>query len=123
MREEREATSFAVLFFPKSEKDTHIMYVSDPPPLWLGSENLTKVVVEKAGIYCLFFLARSARGGKAYITVNGKEVRGSYSKEKEGEISGSAVCSIREAALPCTLGIKTEDGGGGGFFVVADCDI
>ena len=120
---DKESPTFAALFFPKRRTDTYVMYISDPPPLWLDDKDMTKVVIEKAGIYCLFFLVNSEEGGGAYITVNGREVRGSYAYEKDHGISGSAVCSIREAALPCTLGIKTEGKTGRGILVVADCEI
>ena len=120
---DKKDSAFAALFFPKRGADTYVMYVSDPPPVWLGDKDMSKTVIEKAGIYCLFFLIRSDKGGGAYITVNGREIRGSYAYEKDGGISGSAVCSIREAALPCTLGIKTEGRTGGGILVVADCEV
>ena len=123
MREKKEELSYAVLFFPEREAGTYFMCVSDPPPVWLGSENMSDIVVEKAGVYCLFFLVKSGRGGCACITVNGREVKGSFSAERGREISGSAVCSIREAALPCTLGIKTVKNAGRGFLLVAECDV
>ncbi len=122
MGDKKEA-AFAALFFPKRGRNTYVMYVSDPPPLWLGNGDMSKMVIEKAGVYCLFFLIKSKKGGRACITVNGREVRGSFSSEKDNEISGSAVCSIRDAALPCTLGITTEGGAGAGLFVVADCEV
>ena len=122
MGDKKEA-GFAALFFPKRGKNTYVMYVSDPPPIWLGCEDMSKLVIEKAGIYCLFFLVRSEKGGGACITVNGREVCGSYATEKDYGISGSAVCSIREAALPCTLGIATEGVTGSGLMLVADCEV
>ena len=123
MGEKKGDSAFAVLFFPQRETGAYIMHVSDPPPVWLGSENMSRMVIEKAGMYCLFFLIRSEKGGGAYLTVNGREIRGSYSREKENEISGSAVCSIREAALPCTLGIKASSEAGRGLLLVTECDV
>ena len=120
---DRKKPAFAALFFPKRGRNTYFMYVSDPPPVWLGCEDMSKMVIEKAGMYCLFFLIRSKNGGRACLTVNGREVSGSFTEEKDGEISGSAVCSIREAALPCVLGINTGGRTESGIFVVADCEV
>lgn len=115
--------TFSALFFPKRSGDTFAMYVSNPPPAWLEERDMSKIEIGQPGVYCLFFLVMSQSGGHAYITVNGREVRGSYSEESEGEICGSAVCSIRERALPCTLGIKTEDGAEDGILLVVKCNV
>ncbi len=123
MKDRNGEPSFAALFFPKEKSGTYVMYISDPPPVWLGGENMSEIVVEKAGMYCLFFLVKSGKGGNACITVNGREVKGSFAGERGNEISGSAVCSIREAALPCTLGIKTGRNTGRGLLLVAECDV
>lgn len=120
---DKKGQEFCLLFFPKRSGDTFAMCVSGPPPEWLDGEDMTKVVIDAPGMYCLFFLVASGSGGHAYITVNGREIRGSYAEAKSGAISGSAVCSIRERALPCALGIKTEGRAKEGILLVAKCDI
>ncbi|MBQ9986172.1 MAG: hypothetical protein IJP38_07685 [Oscillospiraceae bacterium] len=114
---------FSLLFFPGRDSDIHTMYVSTPPPTWLNDDDLTNAVITEEGIYCLFFLISSHRGGSGYITVNGREIRGSYAGEQRGAISGSAVCSIRARALPCSFGISTEGETDGGMLLIFKYDI
>lgn len=118
MHSDKNAHSFSLLFFPEPSQTTFTMYLSTPPPKWLDSEDMTKIIIGETGVYCLFFLVCSAPGGRAYITVNNREIRGSYAEEKNGRISGSAVCSIRELALPCSFSIKSEAGAEGGVLLV-----
>ncbi len=114
---------FSLLFFPKRSSDTYAMYVSSPPPVWLNGSDMSKIVIDSPGMYCLFFLVTSGKGGEAHITVNGREIPGSYASEKNGVISGSAVCSIRDRALPCPLGIKTAGRAREGILLVAKCEV
>ncbi len=118
-----DGREFSLLFFPKRSSSTYTMYVSSPPPKWLSDTDMSRIVIDSPGMYCLFFLVTSGTGGKAHITVNGREIRGSYAEEKGGAISGSAVCSIRDRALPCALGIKTEGRAREGVLLVAKCDV
>ncbi len=120
---DKKELTFSALFFPERLGDTFAMYVSDPPPEWLEARDMTKIEIGQPGVYCLFFLVMSQSGGCAYITVNDREVRGSYSEEKNGEICGSAVCSIRERAIPCTLGIKTEGDAEEGILLVVKYNV
>lgn len=115
--------SFAALFLSGDKDGERAMYVSTPPPLWLGGNNMREITLECAGIYCLWFLVFSKNGGSACITVNGREIRGSYREEEDGEICGSAVCSIREQALPCSLGISPDEKAECGVLLVAECEI
>ncbi|MBQ8003817.1 MAG: hypothetical protein IJ299_01855 [Oscillospiraceae bacterium] len=123
MHRNTDGREYSLLFFPKRSSGTYAMYVSSPPPLWLDDTDMSKIVINSPGMYCLFFLVTSGNGGKAYITVNGREIRGSYAEEKSGAISGSAVCSIRDRAIPCSLGIKTEGRAREGVLLVAKCDV
>lgn len=118
MHSDHNGRGFALLFFPGKTDNTFAMHVSSPPPTWLESGDMTKIAIAEAGIYCLFFLVLAREGGRAYITVNGREIRGSYAEAKGGAVSGSAVCSIREPALPCDLGINTEGGTEEGLMLV-----
>jgi len=118
MPENKNNHDYALLFFPKRKEKIFTMYVSSPPPTWLDGKEMTGITVCEPGVYCLFFLVLSHRAGRAYITVNGREIRGSGGIAKRGIISGSAVCSIREPALPCKLGISTEAGAGEGMIFV-----
>ena len=115
--------AFSLLFFPDRNKDTFTMYVSSPPPEWLGGDDLTRAVITEEGIYCLFFRASSRPGGSGYITVNGREIRGTYSREAGGVISGSAVCSIRAPALPCAFGFSADDGVEDGMLLIFKYDV
>lgn len=100
--------SFASLFLSGNPVGERAMYVSTPPPTWLDGENMRELRLTVAGIYCLYFLVFSKSGGNACITVNGREIRGSFREEERGEICGSAICSIRELALPCSLGLSVS---------------
>lgn len=120
---DKKGLGFAALFFPKRSGDMSAMYVSSPPPGWLDGKDMSKIIIGESGVYCLFFLAASQSGGHAYITVNGRAIRGSYTEEENGAVSGSAVCSIRERAIPCALGIKTDGGAGEGVLLVAKYDV
>ena len=123
MHRNTNGREFSLLFFPERTSDTYTMYVSSPPPVWLDGSDMSKIVIASPGMYCLFFLVTSGKGGEAYITVNGREIPGSYSPEKDGVISGSAVCSIRDRALPCPLGIKIAGRAREGILLVAKCDV
>lgn len=112
----------AALIFPEESEVLSIMCVSAPPPLWLDSHDLSKIVISESGIYCIYFLLSANDGDFACLTINGERIESSRRDCHGGEIFGSAVCSIREAALPCTLGITRCDGSHGIFFV-ARCRI
>ncbi len=114
--------SFAALLFPRRGGEISVIYVSTPPPTWLGEDDLTKIVVEEAGVYCLFFLVPAKRG-MAELAINGNPVRGSETTPHGGVLCGSAVCSIRELALPCSLEVKTEGTLSGGILVIARVDV
>lgn len=114
--------SFAALFFSCCGGDTSVMYVSTPAPAWLGEEDLTKIIIEETGVYCLFFLV-PAKSGAAELAVNGRVVRGSRTLPKDGVLCGSAVCSVHEQALPCYLEILTEGDTNGGVFLVTRVEI
>ena len=116
------AKSFAALFFPYRGGDTSVMYVSTPPPPWLCEGDLSKIVIEEMGIYCLFFLVPSPRGA-AELAVNGVPIKGSRTEASEGALCGSAVCSIHDRALPCCLEVRTEGASCGGVFVVVRVDV
>lgn len=118
-----KSPSFAALFFPERGGKEFAMYVSDPPPSWVSDEDMTKVVINSTGMYCLFFLTVSKMDGRAWLCVNGRKIDGSYSRASRGRAVGSAVCSIHERALPCTLEIKTEGGAENGVFLVARYDV
>ncbi|MBQ2841171.1 MAG: hypothetical protein II996_03020 [Oscillospiraceae bacterium] len=122
MNREKNA-GFSALFFPEHSDDPFVMYVSSSPPQWLDANDMSKITVTETGIYCLFFLVNSDPGGSAYISVNGRSIRGSYAEERSGSISGSAVCSIRELALPCSLSIETGGAAGAGILLVVKCMI
>ena len=119
----KKGTSYAALFFSADENEMRAMYVSTPPPPWLDDQDLSKIVVGEAGIYCLYFLMDSEPGGYAQLTVNGRGIRGSMTEEEDGEICGSAICSIREKALPCTLAVSGGNGAGSGIFLVMDYEV
>ena len=119
----KSGRGFALLFFPERSENTFVMQLSVPPPEWLAAEDLAGITITQPGMYCLFFLVASDARGRAFITVNGREIRGSYAEETEGAISGSAVCSIRDRALPCEFGIKTENGAGAGILLVFKYDV
>ncbi len=122
MGTEAHGRSFAALFFSCCGGDTSVMYVSTPAPAWLGEEDLTKIVIEEMGVYCLFFLI-PAKSGAAVLAVNGKGVQGSRTVPMDGVLCGSAVCSIHEQALPCSLEILTEGDAQGGVFLVTRVDV
>ena len=122
LRDEK-SLSFAALFLSGDEKAERATYVSSPPPLWLDGGDMRELRLKRAGVYCLWFLVFSKKGGSAYITVNGREIRGSYREEENGEICGSAICSIREQALPCALGITPDEGAECGVLLVMRCEI
>ena len=123
MSGQKKDAGFSALFFPAREGEKYVMYVSNPPPGWLDESDMSKIIIGETGVYCLFFLVTSGRGGCAYITVNGRAIRGSYAEEKSGAISGSAVCSIRERALPCALAIEAEGAAQSGVLLVVKYDI
>lgn len=124
MHDGKSERAFSLLFFPGAEDARYSMCVSVPPPTWLGDEDFTHTIIREEGIYCLFFLVASHHGGgSAYITVNGREIRGSYAHEERGAISGSAVCSIRSKALPCAFGISMSDNTEGGMLLVFKYDV
>lgn len=114
------AQGFALLFFPARAGNTYIMYVSSPPPAWLDGRDKTCIKLERAGMFLLSYIARSGEHGRACITVNGREVEGSEARARHGEVCGSAVCTVRSPALPCTLGIKTSGEVRGGVLLVAE---
>ena len=115
--------SFAALFLSGDKSGESAMYVSTPPPLWLCGENMREITLERAGVYCLWFLVFSKKGGSAYITVNGREIRGSRRSEEDGEICGSAICSIRDLALPCALGLATSGDTECGVLLAVECEV
>ncbi len=118
MSESNHNGEFALLFFPKRSDNKYIMYLSTPPPVWLDASDMTKITVCESGVYCIFFLASSGRSGRAYLAVNGKIIKGSETRARRGCVSGSAVCSIREKALPCELSIVTEGNTNDGILLV-----
>ncbi len=122
MSNESSKNSFAALLFPRRGGDTSVIYVSTPPPSWLGEDDLTKIVVEEAGVYCLFFLVPS-KCGTAEFAINGNSVRGSETFPHKDALCNSAVCSIREPALPCSLEVRTKGTASGGILVIARVDV
>lgn len=118
MNESKHSGEFALLFFPKRGGEKYIMYLPTPPPVWLNSSDMTKITVCEPGVYCIFFLAFSGRSGRAYLAVNGKVIKGSETRARRGSVSGSAVCSIREKALPCELSIMTDGNTSDGILLV-----
>lgn len=120
---DKENLSFAALFLSGEERGERAMYVSSPPPTWLDGDDMREICLNRAGVYCLWFLMFSKKGGGAYLTVNGREIRGSYREEEGGEICGSAICSIREKALPCSLGIVAERGAECGVLLAVQYEI
>ena len=115
-------TGSAALIFPTDASYTSAMIVSNPPPLWLSEQDLTKICISESGIYCLYFLFFAENGTRAYISINGRSIPGSASEAIDGVICSSAVCSIRSNALPCTLTAVT-DLPCGGIFLVVQCRV
>ncbi len=113
--------SFAALFLPRSG-DTRVMYVSSPGLSWLSGDG-AEIVAGEIGVYCLFFLISAKSGASGELLVNSKAVRGSKTFCENGSICASAVCSIHEKALPCTLSVATEGEVGEGVFVVAKYEV
>jgi len=122
MGSDKKDAGFAALFYPSAGKEL-AMYVSTPPPVWLGERDLSRIVINAPGMYCVFFIISAKADGRAYITVNGREIYGSYAKSQEGKISGSAICSIRKNAIPCSLSVSTKGECDGGIFIVMKYEI
>ncbi len=113
----------AALIFSKGKPDTSVMLVSSPPPLWLSDEDLTQILICESGMYCLYFLFFSERGGKAQLSINGRAIPGSITEAENGIICNSAVCSIRDAALPCSLNVVSNKACNDGIFLVIQCRV
>ncbi|MBR5543056.1 MAG: hypothetical protein IKU65_03045 [Oscillospiraceae bacterium] len=106
MDDKKAASSFAALFFKKNEK-TSVLYAPPPAPSWISGSNPSGINISESGLYCIYLLVFSAKDGGAVFTVNGNDIAGSYAAERGGEICSSAVCSIKEGAVPCMLGVDT----------------
>lgn len=122
MDEGKRDGSFALLFFSGKGK-ARTMYVSDPPPEWLCGENLSSTTITLPGMYCLFFLVLGDESLAACFEVNGRRISESTARARRGKVSGSAVCSIRTEALPCSLSVATSGGCECGLFLVIKYDI
>ncbi len=114
-------TGAAALIFPEDTAYTSALLVSNPPPVWLDDGDLTKICINESGIYCLYLLLFAENGTHAYIAINGRSIAGSAVEAEDGVICSSAVCSIHDAALPCSLSAITDAVGGSGIFLVARC--
>ncbi len=112
----------AALIFPEDTSYTSALLVSNPPPLWLD-DDFTKISVLESGMYCLYLLFFAESGSRAYLSINGRSIKGSASESSDGVICTSAICSIRDAALPCTLGAVTDGENSGGILLVIKCRI
>ena len=112
----------AALIFPDDTSYSSALLVSNPPPIWLD-DDFTKISVLESGMYCLYLLFFAESGVRAYLTINGRTIKGSAAKSSDGVICTSAVCSIRDAALPCTLGAVTDGEHNGGILLVIKCRI
>jgi len=111
------------LIFPEDAPYTSAMLVSTPPPEWLDGRDLSKISILEGGLYCVYLLFLARNGAKARLSVNGRAIPGSAAESTDGVICTSAVCSIRDAALPCTLGVIADDSCRGGIFLVVRCKI
>ena len=122
MHNKQPLDGFAALFFSQGS-ETSAMYVSTPAPAWIGGNGRKSISVTESGMFCLYLLVFSKTGGGACLTVNGRDIEASLTGEKNGEICTSAVCSIREAALPCSLGAslfgETEEG----VLLIVKCNV
>ena len=112
----------AALIFPEDDSFSSALLISSPPPLWLD-DDFTKISVLESGMYCLYLLFFAEKGSRAYISINGRSIKGSASESSDGIICTSAICSIRDAALPCTLGAATDGKNSGGILLVIKCRI
>lgn len=110
------------LIFPEDTSYISALLVSNPPPVWLSDADKTKICITDSGIYCLYLLLFAESGTHAYITINGRSIAGSAVEAEDGVICSSAVCSIHDAALPCSLSAVT-DSDGSGIFLVARCRV
>lgn len=110
------------LIFPEDTSYISALLVSNPPPVWLSDADKTKICVMESGLYCLYLLFFAENGTHAYITINGRSIAGSAVEAEDGVICSSAVCSIHDAALPCSLSAVT-DSYGSGIFLVARCRV
>lgn len=122
MHDNKLTGGFAALFFSR-DSETSAMYISTPAPSWIGGNGRKSISVTENGMFCLYLLVFSKVGGGACLTVNGRDIEASLTGEKNGEICTSAVCSIREAALPCSLGAslfgETEEG----LLLIVRCNV
>lgn len=123
MSSDKSRLSFAALFFPERGGGDFAMYLSEPQLSWLSDDDMTKVMICRTGMYCLFFLTVSRGEGKAWLSVNGRKIEGSYAQASKGRAVGSAVCSIHERALPCSIEINTEGGAENGVLLVVKCEV
>ncbi len=123
MYSSKNNTGAAALIFSKDSSESFTMLVSSPPPIWLSEKNLTEICVNESGMYCLCFLFFSEEGVSAHLTVNGRKIPGSETNAENGIICNSAVCSIRDAALPCCLSVTTDKICEIGVFLVIQCRI
>ena len=112
----------AALIFPEDTSYTSALLVSNPPPVWLD-DDCTKISVLESGMYCLYLLFSAENGAHAYLSINGRTVKGSAATSSDGIICTSAICSIRDAALPCTLSAVTDGEHKGGILLVIKCRI
>ncbi len=107
----------AALIFPEDTTYTSALLVSSPPPAWLD-DDFTKICICESGMYCLYLLFFAESGARAYLSINGRLIKGSATESEDGVICTSAICSIRDAALPCTLGAVAENKTHGGILLV-----
>ena len=111
------------LIFPEDTSYTSALLVSNPPPAWLDDADKTKICIIDSGIYCLYLLFFAENGTHACISINGRSITGSAVVAEDGVICSSAVCSIHDAALPCSLSAVTDTERSSGIFLVARCRV
>ena len=122
MQNNKLSGGFAALFFSR-EDEYSAMYVPTPPPEWICGNGRSSLCISESGMFCLYFLIFSKPHGSAVFTVNGRDISGSYAREKGGEICSSAICSIKEGALPCSLGINTLGETSEGVLLIIKCNV
>ena len=106
----------AALIFPSNKKERFLI-ISSPPPLWLLERNLWEIQIGESGVYCLYFLFFSKSGGRAALCINGRAIAGSETETDNGVICNTAICSIRDAALPCSVTVSYNNACEGGILL------
>ena len=112
----KNTSGAAALIFPSSKKERFLI-ISTPPPSWLLERDLSEIQIGESGVYCIYFLFFSKNSGKAALCINGRVIPGSETAAEDGVICNTAVCSIHDAALPCSVTVSCDGACEGGVLL------